>query len=212
MFRMPIKQPLADCSSTDSARDDGGDAADALIVEAREKSSAVSSTACWRLMKHPRETIWATWNWKSALLSSLCRGLLFFAANLHVGFGAATSALITEFTYRGLTAGFYGAITQAFRGVRSRGGAALTVGIGLPVVSHTIEFAVHRLRGTPDLRTSIGASFVFTVLSTLFNLHAMRQGVLTVGDGSQSLDTDLRSLPRTVASFLTSGFGLSPAD
>jgi hypothetical protein len=42
----------------------------------------------------------------------------------------------------------------------------------------------------------------FTVVSTLFNLHAMRHGVLLAGEGSASLLADLRSLPGVVASSL----------
>ena len=43
----------------------------------------------------------------------------------------------------------------------------------------------------------------FTVFSTLFNLHAMREGVLLAGAESCSLWEDLQALPRVVISFLT---------
>ncbi|MBZ5675125.1 MAG: hypothetical protein LAP61_12845 [Acidobacteriia bacterium] len=148
------------------------------------------------------------WNWKSALLSSLSRSAVFFFTNLHAGSDAAIGAMLAEFAYRSLTAGFYGGLTQAFRAAEPRWLATLSVMFGMPVVSHTIEFTVHWLRGTPNLRASMAASVAFTLVSTLFHLHAMRRGVLIVGKGGRSLAADFASLPRTLVSFVTSGFGL----
>ena len=79
---------------------------------------------------------------------------------------------------------------------------------GVPVVSHAVELAIHAMRGTPNLRANIAASLCFTVFSTLFNLHAMREGVLVVGNNGGSIVSDLRSLPRSISTFLLSGFGL----
>jgi MFS superfamily sulfate permease-like transporter len=110
--------------------------------------------------------------------------------------------MYAEFAYRSLTAGFYGAITQQFRRAEPRWAAVWLVGAGIPVVSHTLEFVLHCLRGTPHLRSSVLASVCFTVISTLFNLHAMREGVLLAGEGSGSLVEDLRSVPRLIRSFV----------
>lgn len=160
-----------------------------------------------QLLRDPVPTLIHQWNWKSAIFSSLCRAAVFFFANLSSGLDAATSALITEFLYRSVSAGFYGALTQAFRKSEPRWAATLVVLVGVPGVSHAIEFCLHWLRGTPNLRTSIIASLILTLVSTSFNLHAMRQGVLVVGDGGQSLEADMRSLPATIWSFILSGFG-----
>ena len=154
------------------------------------------------------KTLVGSWNWKSALLSSLSRSAVFFFANLHAGPDAAIGAMLAEFAYRGLTAGFYGGLTQAFRAIEPRWLATVGVMLGLPAISHSIEFTVHWLRGTPDLRTSMAASVAFTFLSTLFHLHAMRRGVLIVGKGGRSLAADFASIPRVLISFVTSGFGL----
>jgi hypothetical protein len=139
------------------------------------------------------------WNWKAAFFSSIYRGPIFFAANLGAGVHSAVGAMLAEFAYRGITAGFYGGLTQAVSRSHPRKAALATAAI--VVLSHTIEFTVHWLRGTPNLRTSIAASVCFTVLSTTFNLHAMRRGVLVTGSGGSSLGQDLRALPRTLASF-----------
>jgi hypothetical protein len=150
----------------------------------------------------PGELLVRRWNWKSALYSSICRSALFFAVNLGSGPREAAGAMSAEFIYRAATAGFYGALTQAFRKVEPRWhGAIVATGV-LIVVSHTIELGIHWLRGTPSLWGSIGASLAFTALSTLFNLHAMRQGVLVTGAEGKSMATDLRMLPSIVASLL----------
>jgi hypothetical protein len=53
------------------------------------------------------------------------------------------------------------------------------------------------------LAASVAASLVFTAVSTLFTLFAMRRGVLIVGEGGGSLLSDLRRMPRLVLTFLT---------
>lgn len=154
------------------------------------------------LFRNSSETLIKRWNWKASLFSSVCRGALFFAVNAGAGINTALGAMYAEFAYRSVTAGFYGAITQQFRRAHPRWIAAWLVGLGMPVVSHIIEFAVHWLRGTPHLRSSVIASVCFTGFSTLFNLHAMREGVLLAGAESCSLWEDLQALPRVVISFL----------
>ncbi len=148
------------------------------------------------------------WNWKSAIFSSLCRSAVFFLTTLPFGMRAATGAMFAEFVYRAFSAGFYGGLTQSFRRVKPRQVATLAAMIGIPAFSHTIEFLMHWLRGTPNLAVSISASFLFTIISTAFNLHAMREGVLVVGQEGGSLLSDMRALPSTMFTFITSGFGL----
>jgi hypothetical protein len=145
------------------------------------------------------------WNWKAAVFSSTTRALLFFCANLSAGWAAATGAMLAEFSYRAVTAGFYGAITQAFRQVEPAWTAALTVVVVLPAASHAIELTMHWLRGTPRIMTSVIASVVFTMLSTLFNWFVMRRGALVVGEEGQSLIQDLRRMPQLLRAFLAAG-------
>jgi hypothetical protein len=161
------------------------------------------------LLRDPVPALVHRWNWKSALFSSSCRSAVFFLANLSSGMDAATGALLAEFLYRSISAGFYGALTQEFRKAEPRWAATLVALMLIPGVSHLIEFFLHWARGTPNLRTSILASLAFTFISTSFNLHAMRRGVLVVGHGAQSLGHDMRSLPATIWTFLATGFGLA---
>jgi hypothetical protein len=145
------------------------------------------------------------WNWKSALLSSLFRAAIFFAANLAAGWRAAVAAMSVELLYRGIAAGFFGALTQAFRQAQPAWLATATAMILLPLASHSIEFTIHLVRGTPKMITSMVSSLIFTVISTLFNLYAMRRGVLIVGMEGRSLAADFRSLPRTIGGFVAIG-------
>lgn len=151
---------------------------------------------------HPADALFERWNYKSAVLSSLARGSIFFTTNLTAGADAAIAAMITEWCFRFATAGFYGAATQAFRAVTPPLHGTLAAMVILPAVAHSLEFLVHLWRGTPALGTSIAASVVFTAISTAFNLFAMRRGVFIVGEGGGSLLSDLVRLPRLLFSFL----------
>jgi hypothetical protein len=153
-------------------------------------------------VRHPFEHLIRRWNWKSAVLSSLFRAAIFFFVNLKAGMPAALAAMQTELIYRALTSGFYGALTEAFREAEPPWAAFLAASILLPLASHSFEFLVHWARGTRRLVPSIIASVIFTVLSTLFNLYAMRRGALIVGAGSGSLWEDLARVPRLLLDFI----------
>jgi hypothetical protein len=155
----------------------------------------------WMLV-HPWDAVVRRWNYKSAILSASIRASLFFATNRSAGFDAAFAAMITEFVFRVSTAGFYGAVTQGFRRVEPAYAGTAAAMIVLPLLSHSLELAVHWWRGTPALGLSIAMSVAFTALSTSFNLFAMRHGAFVVGVGRQSLLSDLLSLPRLVAQFV----------
>ncbi len=154
------------------------------------------------LAHHPWEMLGRRWNYKSAVLSAVIRATLFFAANLGAGADAATSAALTEVVLRLATSGFYGALTQSFRHVEPKVVGTLGAMILLPAVAHSLELAVHWLRGTPALTTSIAVSVGFTVVSTAFNLFAMRHGVLIVGAGKRTVREDLAAMPRLLVLFV----------
>ena len=144
------------------------------------------------------------WNWKSALTSTVLRAPIFFLVNLAAGPKAA-AALLTELVLRSLTSGFYGSLTEALREAEPAWLAGLTASVLMPVANHSLELVVHWLRGTPRLANSILASVCFTVVSTLFNLYAMRRGALIVGENQQSFAHDMRRMPRLVLGFLAAG-------
>jgi hypothetical protein len=155
-----------------------------------------------RFVREPGKYLLARWNWKSAVLSSLFRAAIFFLVNLTAGWPAAMAAMRTELVFRGVTSGFYGALTEGFSDAEPPWAAAVGAVVVLPLASHSMELAVHWLRGTRNLAPSIAASVAFTAVSTLFNLYAMKRGALIVGAGRESLLEDLRRMPRIVFDFL----------
>jgi hypothetical protein len=158
-----------------------------------------------QLCARPGEMLVRKWNWKSSVFSSILRALIFLFANLAAGWRAASGAMAAEFVYRAITAGFYGAMTQAFRKAEPAWQAGVTTMILLPLISHSIEFGVHVARGTPKIITSMISSVIFTAVSTLFNLYAMRRGVLIVEAGAGSILRDLRQVPSLICGFVASG-------
>ncbi len=158
------------------------------------------------IVRDPAEYAIRRWNWKSAVFSPVIRAFIFFFANLTAGWRAALIAALVELLYRGPTAGVYGSLTEAFRRADPPWLASLTVMFLLPLLSHSLEAVVHFLRGTPNLKTSIFASICFTAISTLFNLYAMRRGLLvTYGEDTGSFAHDLRRIPLTIALFVAAG-------
>lgn len=142
------------------------------------------------------------WNYKTAVLSAATRGLLFFTTNLSAGLDAATGALLAEFAFRFLTAGFYGSLTQSLRRIEPPAAGLAAALVLLPSLAHSLEYLVHSARGTPALGVSIAASVGMTIVSTTFHLFIMRRGVLITGAGEQSLLDDLKAIPRLVVMFV----------
>ena len=152
-------------------------------------------------VRDPRGTLLARWNWKSAVMSSLVRGAIFFGVNVTHSLEAGISAFITELVLRSSISGFYGAITQNLSYVRPIWKSALGALVLLPIVNHVLEFVAHWARGTEKLWESIIASVCFTALSSLYHVFIMRRGVMIVGHGSQSLLRDLAIAPKYAVLF-----------
>ncbi len=157
------------------------------------------------IVRHPIRELIGRWNWKAALLSAAMRGAIFFFANLGVSREAAVDALLVDLSFRLPLVGVVAALTQAFRRAEPAWAATMTAAVLVPAFAHSIEFVVHWSAGTAALGASIAASIAFSVLSTLFNLFAMRRGVLVVGEDTGSLVQDLRRMPSIVVQFVTAG-------
>ncbi|HYO82717.1 MAG TPA: hypothetical protein VES20_15030 [Bryobacteraceae bacterium] len=157
------------------------------------------------IVRDPVRHLVKRWNWKSAVTSALMRGAIFFAANWSAGLNAAVGAMLTEFAWRTAVSGFYGSITQSFRKAEPAWAAALFVMLLLPLSSHALEFAIHFLRGTPNLLRSVAASMIFTAIGTAFNLYAMRRGVLVVDEEQRPFLQDMKAMPQVIGGFLAAG-------
>jgi hypothetical protein len=170
--------------------------------KAREMEPATVGGVLRWMLRHPWDAVGRRWNYKSAVLSALLRSGIFFGANRVAGPDAAVAAMTTEFCFRIVTAGFYGAVTQAFRRVEPPHAGTMAAMVVLPALAHSLELTVHWWRQTPELGVSMAASIAFTAVSTSFNLFAMRQGTFVVGAGGRSLVADLVSVPRLAAQFV----------
>lgn len=154
------------------------------------------------LALRPAHYLVVRWHWKSALMSAVIRGVLFFAATLRSGLDAAGAAFAIEFAFRAVTSGFFSSVTQAFRRATPNWAATLVVVAGLPFIAHVLEYGVHWIGGTERLGRAMAASVGFTVLSAAFTLHVMRRGALLVGDeDDRPFREDLAEMPRLVAGF-----------
>lgn len=159
------------------------------------------------LARHPIAHFVRGWNWKSAAVSSLCRATLFFVVNLPAGLDAGIRAMSTEVAFRAVASGMLGSATQAFRTATPAGSAMLAALVLIPAAGHLAEYGVHWLAGTARLRESVALSIGFSVLTTSFNLFAMRRGALIVGDGEQTLAKDMRRMPGLIFAFVRSIIG-----
>jgi hypothetical protein len=157
------------------------------------------------LAKNPFRHLIRRWNWKTACLSAFSRGILILLANLSAGRDSAAGAMLAEICYRALTSGFSSALTQAFRYAQPVWAASIIPMFLIPVIADSCEFVMHGLRGTQRLGATAAASFVFTAVSTLFELFAMRQGVFVMGRDSRPLLDDLRRAPGLMMDFLGDG-------
>jgi hypothetical protein len=142
------------------------------------------------------------WNWKSALLSLILRGPIFFMATIPRGSMAVVAALFTESVFCVLTAGFYGAIVQSLRRAQPQWLTGVFLTVLMPALFQALEYWLHWLRGTPHLRSAEITSLFLGAISALFNWYAMRRGTLLVGAEGRALATDLRQLPVLIAGFL----------
>lgn len=168
------------------------------------------------LAHHPAQVI-SRWNWKSALLGAILRASFYFTIYQasRESWVVTLGAVLVEFSFRFVTSGISGALVQSFRRASPAWLAMMIVMVSLPVFSHTVEFITHYAQ--ENLFSSIFAasenkarqkafaiSVLFSVLSALFNLFVMRNGVMLVGAGSEtkSLLDDLKRIPLLIIEFI----------
>jgi hypothetical protein len=157
---------------------------------------------CADLFRHPIRGVIHRWHWKSAILSAVLRGGLFFATNFTDGPGVALRVTLVECVLRVPLVGMLAAVAQALGGSEPPWAAAIVAMSVLPGLAHVAELAVHWAARTPELGASMGASVALSALSTLFNLFATRRGVMIVGRGALPFGADMQQLPRLLVDFV----------
>lgn len=146
------------------------------------------------------------WNWKSAILSALIRSFGYLIATRKHGMHTGFHAVAIEIFYVALTAGIYSALQQGALNIRPRWLSSSLIVVGVPVLSQSVELAVHLAMRTPNLRAATLGIMAFGFLSAMFHLHVMRNGAMLVGGKSRPFSEDLKRMPSLVAGFLARPF------
>jgi hypothetical protein len=159
------------------------------------------SAVLFALLSSPQKLL-RLWNWKSASLSVILRGPIFFAAAVRQGWAGVAGALFTESAFCAISAGFYGAIVQSLKDAEPQWLTGVVLAFVIPALFQSVEYLLHWFRGTPHLRIAEIVSVIISGLSALFNWYAMRRGALLVGKEGASFGRDLGRLPRLIFGFL----------
>ncbi len=169
------------------------------------------------LVRHPLQIL-TRWNWKSALLGALLRASFYFTVYKasRENWLVTLTAVLVELAFRFLTSGISGALVQSFRRATPAWLATLIVTISLPIFSHSVEFITHWAQENyfasvfpasenNARQKAFAISVLFSAMSALFNLFAMRQGVLLVGAGEETktLWGDIKTFPLLILEFTT---------
>jgi hypothetical protein len=170
-------------------------------MRGKPRSLLAVKTVLFCLVMNPYRHLLRRWNWKAACLSVCSRSTAILMANLSAGPAGAVGAMLAEACYRALTSGFHSALNQAFRHARPIWATSAVSMLLVPAVSECIEFIMHSARGTQRLGATIAVSLILTAMSTLFEMFAMRRGILVVGKNSGSLLQDLKKMPELLLSF-----------
>ena len=168
------------------------------------------------LIHHPFQLV-HRWNWKAAFLGALLRASFYYTVYQvsRESWLVTLTAVSVELVFRFLTTGLAGAVVQSFRRSTPVWQANVIVSILLPAFSHSVEFITHyaQERYFFDLfaasqdgvarQRALAISVLFSVISVLFNLFAMRHGVLLVGAGEETgkFIDDVKRIPRMVGEF-----------
>lgn len=125
------------------------------------------------------------------------RAPIFFVANLSAGRNAALAAFLTEFSYRVVASGFYGALTAYFARLPSKRTATAMALVVMPALAHGVEYLIHLAAGTPHIASAILGSILVSVGTTRFSLFVMRRGLFL--PGGRSFASDVCELVRLLA-------------
>ncbi len=169
------------------------------------------------LFFHPLNSIIYRWNYKAALLGAILRATFYFTVYKasKENWLVTLTAVLVELAFRFLTSGISGAIVQAFRHASPQWLATLIITITLPIFGHSVEFFSHygqekwfsnvfAASENNARQKAFAISVLFSILSAVFNLFAMRKGVLLVGAGeeTQTLWSDIKNIPQLVFEFI----------
>jgi hypothetical protein len=158
--------------------------------------------ALWQILRCPVLTLVPPWSWKAAACSATIRAATFFITNLRSGSWVATKAMLVEAIFAVVAGGLIGAISQQLRSAKPLWATAFVVWAGLPGAMLLVQFAVHRMAGTPHLGGGLISSFFLAALASAFSWYAMRQGAMLGGVDQTTIAHDFHALPGIMYGFL----------
>jgi hypothetical protein len=135
-------------------------------------------------------------------MSAVVRSAVYAAAMTHSAGREGLMVIAVEMLYVTLTAGLYAGLQQQALGLRRRWLGDLGIVAGVPGLSQTVDWLLHRVAGAPAPHRALVSVCVFTLISALFHRHVMRQGTFLTGAESRSLTDDFPRIPRLVLSFV----------
>lgn len=169
------------------------------------------------ILQNPAQLV-RRWNYKSAIFSGLFRAPIFFVTYLQFAgknrsfrdtLLLALGAAAAQFAYRFISAGIIGSLIQSFRRVEPAWQALVTIMLLIPAISHTLELIVQHSYAyatgtTQHTDEAIVRSICLSIISSLFNLFAMRRGILLVGtdEDRKSLWGDIKHIPVVIVEFV----------
>jgi len=151
------------------------------------------------VLTHPWEVFVERWNWKTALLSAMFRGLAFALPMAGLTGAAGVRSVCIELGFRLAIGGFWGSLLQAFCAAKPAWLAGLMAAVVLPASAHVLEFAALRAGNAAHIKLGMIVSVIISIGSLLVNLGLMRRGVLVTGGDGDSLGSDLRRIPAELA-------------
>jgi len=190
--------------------------ADADDIEEVSDSEISVRDVCINVIRHPLQLI-TRWNWKAVLLAVIVRAAIYLVVYTISKESTVTilTAVVFEAISRFLTTGVAGALVQSFRKATPIWLANLIVSVLLPAFSHTVEYLTHYTQEhyysdmfaasqNSGREKTFPISVLFSVVSVLFNLYAMRNGALLVGAGeaTQTLRKDFTQIPALIWKFV----------
>ena len=192
-------------------------ATDANDLETVHGSDISVADAIRSLTHHPMQML-TRWNWKAALVGALIRAGFYLTVYkaFRENWVVTLTAVVVELAFRFFTSGISGSIIQSFRRAQPQWLATLIVSITLPVFGHIVEYITHYTQENyfqnvfaasenNARQKAFAISVLISVLSSVFNLFAMRDGVLLVGAGEEtkSLWEDAKRIPALILEFMT---------
>jgi hypothetical protein len=118
------------------------------------------------------------WNWKTAALSSLGRGILVALPAVRFGAHVVLRVVLIELAITAVLGGVYGGIVEAFHNRAPFWKGTILAAALIAVIQNGTEFAMHTWFHNPARNAGVALSFLYTLIATFFTMLFMDHGLL----------------------------------